>query len=280
MMGVALVAAGFVVFAMTVADIVGSVLGDEGNGGVITGRGTRLVWRGLDARRRRGHHRSSHLAGRIIVLAVPLSWLIAMWCAWVLVFASGTGNVVASSDQSPASGAEKAYYVGYLLVTLGNGEYQPAATVWQLASVAATITGFAVLTLGVTFIVPVVQAATTRRRTAALIAVHGTTTPELREAVASDTFDADAIAREIVTLTEEHGAFPVLHFLHTHVESRSAPAMIARLALACEHADVPDPLNRALDGYLQFHPDVPNSPDRQTWIDVLRSDGRKVTVSE
>lgn len=275
-----MVAAGIIVFGLTFVDIAGSLLSDEGNGGVLTGRGARFVWRGLDRRRRRGRHWSSHVAGRIIVLAIPLSWLIAMWCAWVLVFASSAGNVVASSDRAPASMAEKVYYVGYLLVTLGNGEYQPARTVWQLASVAASITGFAVLTLGVTFIVPVVQAATTRRRTAALIALQGTTIPELREALESPSFDAGSIAHEIVTLTEEHGAFPVLHFLHTRSESRSAPAMIARLALASRGADVPAELERALDGYLQFHPGVVDSSCRTTWIDVLRSDGRAVPSSE
>ncbi len=45
-----MIAGGFIVFGLTVADIVGSLLGDEGRGGVLTGRGARLVWRVLDGR--------------------------------------------------------------------------------------------------------------------------------------------------------------------------------------------------------------------------------------
>lgn len=279
-MGVVWFVAGISVFAVTAADIVGSLLGDEGDGGVVTGRLARLVWRGLGGRRRRGRHRSSHLVGRLIVLSIPVSWLVAMWIAWTLVFTAGTDNVVASDDQDPASTADKAYYVGYLLVTLGNGEFQPSGRGWQFASVAASATGFAVLTLGVTFIVPIVQAATTRRRTAALIATLGTTTEELREALASSTVDIEALSRQIVTLTEEHGAFPVLHFLHTREASRSAPTMIARLALAAESVDGPDSLRRALNGYLRFHPDASLNSSGTTWTDVLRDDGRTVTPWE
>jgi len=210
----------------------------------------------------------------LIVLAIPLSWLVAMWIAWSLIFVAGADNVVASDDRDPAATTEKAYYVGYLLVTLGNGEFQPSGTGWQFVSVAASATGFAVLTLGVTFIVPVVQAATTRRRTAALIAMYGSTIDELSETLASATVDVDAIARQIVTLTEEHGAFPVLHFLHTREARRSAPAMIARLALAADALGTPDSLRRALDGYLQFHPDAARRANREAWMGVLRDDGR------
>ena len=275
-MSALLAGAGLFIVALMLADISGSLLGDEGNGGVVTGRAARVVWRVLEPARRRGRNRSSHVVGRIIVLAIPLSWLLSMWVAWTLVFASVPDNVVATSSRLPASSNEKVYFVGYLLVTLGNGEYQPVGTVWQGLAVIATITGFAVLTLGVTFIVPVVQAATTRRRTAALIAVHGTTVAELRRSMDAGTLDQGTIAHEIVALTEAHGAFPVLHFLHTRDSVRSAPAMIARLALAVDDANASPALRRALGNYLTFHPGAKDRDDPATWTDVLRNDGRHV----
>lgn len=213
-----------------------------------------------------------------MVLAIPVTWLASMWVGWSLVFTSGIDNVVASATQAAASTPEKLYFVGYLLATLGNGEFQPSGTGWQAASVLTTMTGFAVLTLGVTYVVPVVQAASSRRTTARMIALHGSTTSDLRKSLESGEFDSETIAQQIVTLAEKHGSFPVLHYLHTHDEIRSAPAMIARLALAAEEVDIDKPLQRALDGYRQFHPAACGATEKDVWIQVLRSDGR--TVSE
>lgn len=272
------VAIGLTVLVVTVWDIAGSVLGDQGSGGVVTGRIGRQAWRLLEPARRRGRCRSSHLVGRGIALAIPLTWLAAMWFGWTLVFLSSAGNVESTSTGSPASAAEKLYYVGYLLVTLGNGEFQPTGTGWQLASVLAAITGFAVLTLGVTFIVPVIQAATSRRRTAARIALYGTSTAELRRSLEAGDIDTNAIAHEIVALAEAHGAFPVLHYLHTREASRSAPAMIARLALAVGAVGADAGLTHALETYLRWHPAMRRSSDANIWVDVLRSDGRRGDV--
>lgn len=269
-----LVTVGLTVLVVTMWDIAGSVLGDRGDGGVVTGLIGRRVWRMFEPARRRGRCRSSHLVGRGIVLAIPLMWLAAMWFGWTLIFLSSIGNVESSSTGLPASATEKLYYVGYLLVTLGNGEFQPAGTRWQLASVLAAVTGFAVLTLGVTFIVAVVQAATSRRRTAALIALYGTTTAELSHSLEVGDIDTDAVAHEIVALAEDHGSFPVLHYLHTTEASRSAPAMIARLALAVGAVGADVGLTRALGTYLRWHPTMRRSSDANIWVDVLRSDGR------
>ena len=267
---------GLLVVALTVWDIAGSLLGDEGDGGMVTGRITRMVWRSLEPSRRRGHHLPSHIAGRAMVLTIPLTWLVSMWAGWSLVVTSSTGNVVASSSGAAATVTEKLYFVGYLLATLGNGEFQPTGTGWQATSVVVTVAGFSVLTLGVTFVVPVVQAATTRRETAATIALHGVTSAELHESLEAGRVDEATLARQIVTLAEKHGAFPVLHFLHTREAERSAPAMIARLAIAAESVDVDPALQRALTRYRRFHPGMADDPETDVWADALRSDGRTV----
>lgn len=62
-----------------------------------------------------------------------------------------------------------------MLFSLGNGGYQPASGVWEIVMVVATLNGLLVLTLAITFLVPVVGAVAQRRQQAALIHALGHT---------------------------------------------------------------------------------------------------------
>lgn len=185
--------------------------------------------------------------------------------------------------RAPAGAVDAAYFTGYTLFTLGNGEFQPVGGWWQIATVVATFSGFAVVSLAVTYIIPVVQAATTRRRTASTIAMYGTTPSALGEAVDSAGLDEHQIARLMIELAETHAAFPALHYLHLADETQSAPAMIANLGLALGPVDAKggtepvQALRAAILRYLTLHPPIGSSTN-QTWeaqLDRIRlDDGR------
>jgi hypothetical protein len=260
-----LVPLGLLVVSAAIADVVGSLLGDSGNGGWATGPAGRLAWRALAPSRRRQSHGLSHLLGRLIVLAPPLAWLMGLWVGWSLVFLAGTSSVATSAGGRPASAVETIYFSGSTLFTLGSGKLQPVGGRWQLATVIATFTGFAILSLAVTYIILVVQAATVRRRIASTIASYGTTPAELTVALDSSTVDENSLVSMIVELAETHAAFPALHYLHTTDETRSAPAMIANLGLALGRRRTPGPtapeapLHRAISRYLSIHPPLATS---------------------
>ncbi len=264
-----LVLAGVVLIGATVTDVAGALLGDSGRGGWVTGRCGRLAWRALAPSRRRQRHGPSHLLGRLIVLATPLAWLMGLWAGWSIVFVASPNSIVTTAAGTPASTVETVYFTGYTLFTLGNGEFQPLGGGWQITTAVATLSGFAILTLAVTFIIPVVQAATTRRRIASTIALYGATPAQLSAALDDATVDEDRLASAIIELTETHAAFPALHYLHTTDETRSAPAMIASLGIALGHrrsADQPTPetpLHRAILHYLTLHPPVGPSEEAE-----------------
>ncbi len=190
-----------------------------------------------------------------------------LWVGWLLVFLAGTGSVVTSAGARPASTVKTIYFTGYTLFTLGNGELQPVGGWWQIATVVATFSGFAILSLAATYIIPVVQAATVRRRIASTIASYGTTPAELTAALDTATVDENSLVSMIVELAETRTAFPALHYLHTADETRSAPAMIANLGLALGRRrtaaqTAPEtPLRRAISRYLSLHPPLATSGD-------------------
>jgi hypothetical protein len=257
-----LVLAGVVLVGATVADVAVALLGDSGTGGWVTGRCGRLAWRALAPSRRRQRHGPSHLLGRLIVLATPLGWLLGLWAGWTLVFVASPNSIVTTAEGAPASTVETVYFTGYTLFTLGNGELRPRGGLWQITTAVAALSGFAILSLAVTFIILVVQAATTRRRIAGTIALYGATPTQLSAALDDAVVDEARLASAIIELAETHAAFPALHYLHTTDETRSAPAMIANLGMAlgrrrfADRATTETPLHRAIRHYLSLHPAV------------------------
>jgi hypothetical protein len=220
------------------------------------------------------------LLGRFIVLGTPTTWIVLLWAGWSLVFASGDG-IVDSATAAPAPLGDTVYFTGYTLFTLGNGELRPEGTGWQLATSFATLSGFALLTMAVTYIVPIIRSAGSRRKLAALIARHGTTVDELdRWLGEADGKSVDAMADSIAGITESHATFPALTYLHTPREHRSAPAMVALIGVAAmDHEPKPAVrrLRAAIERYVEFDAHTGDDDRRslRTELEALRAgDGR------
>ena len=110
------------------------------------------------------------------LLAAVLMWTLLLWAGWALVFLASEGAVIGASSGAPADAWARVYFVGYTLVTLGLGAYPPAGPAAQLATTAASLSGLVVLTLAISYILPVLQAAVHRRATAAPLSASSVTT--------------------------------------------------------------------------------------------------------
>ena len=83
------------------------------------------------------------------------------------------GAVVCSTTKHPAEWPETIYFVGYTLTTLGTGDFVPSGTWWDLLSVLATFSGLALVTLSITYAIPVIQAVAQKRTLACKFALWG-----------------------------------------------------------------------------------------------------------
>jgi hypothetical protein len=62
--------------------------------------------------------------GPLSVVSILLMWFTAGWIGWVLIFFSTSGAVVANNSAgNDADIAERIYFVGFILTTLGMGSY-------------------------------------------------------------------------------------------------------------------------------------------------------------
>ena len=249
-MSTVLVVAGLAVVGLTLSDLFSTTLSVSSVNGIVSGKIADFLWR--QALRLRLSHRTMRTVGLLIVVGLVIGWSLALWTGWSLVFAGAGDAIVRSTSGASASVADRVFFAGYLVSTLGNGDITAAATAWQLVTVLASISGLISVTLAITFLVPVAQGVVHRRQIAATIAGLGTTPKDLLER----SFDGEGFAplgehlttliSELHLLTQRHMAYPVLHYFHSverHVAIAPMTAVLDESLLLIEQGTSDHGLN-------------------------------------
>ena len=218
---------GAVLILVVVYDVLWTTLRLAG-AGPLTSWVTSLLWR-LSLRFTRSHS-SLSAAGFLIVLLTVGLWIGLVWLGWTLVFGMDPGSVVDSQSGQPADFWARVYYAGFTLITLGNGDYRPSGALWQVLTPVAAANGFFLVTLVITYLLPLMSAALQRRQLAVHIAVLGRTPQELLlrawdgQGFGRLTDHLVGLTFPLMGLGEGHLAYPVLHCFHgSHRDTAMAP---------------------------------------------------------
>lgn len=248
-MGVLSLSCGAILVAVVVVDLAWTILGSGGGGGPITSRVGTLAWRaGLRLHRSWPSHRRLAVIGVCLLLLTPLVWMLLLWTGFSLVYLSADRSVLDGQTGLPVDGWSKVYFAGYALFTLGNGDLQPGSTAWQLTTVLTVAAGLALVTLGVSYLVPVVQAATQRRQLArSLRRLGGTPREVLERSWNGDAYElpttvVSSLLPVLESSAEQHVTYPVLHVAHpTDPDVALAPSAAVVLEALVVMAAVPPP---------------------------------------
>jgi hypothetical protein len=262
---------GVVLVSVALVDVTWTTLAAGSGAGPITGRLAGWLWQvSLRIHRWQPSHRRLSVAGVLIIVVTFTSWIVLVLCGWSLVFSSTDGAVRAAQTGRPAGLVERLYFTGYTMFTLGNGEYRPGKGSWQLATVVATSTGLILVTLGITYLVPVASAVASRRQLASYVASLGTTSQEIVTNAWTGT-GFGSLSQHLVSLAplvqsvrQQHLTYPVLHYFHSQ-ETESATAInVANLSQAVHllrHGVAPEvrldqattgPVDRAIGAFLEI----------------------------
>lgn len=205
-------------------------------GGPMTSRLSNTLWRRL---LRRHHDEQDYQlpasAGLWIILLTISVWIFLIWVSWTLIFNMAEGAVVATDSGEPADFWARAYFTGSTLITLGIGDYHPLGTVWRMATIAAAANGFFLVTLAITYLLPLIQAVIQKRQTAAYIASLGETPDDiLLNAWTGEGFGRledhlVTLAPRLMELGQSHLAYPVLHCFHSSERETAVAPSIAAL---------------------------------------------------
>lgn len=248
-MGVVMAAVGAALIVLGTVDALGTTLRVSSRGGVMVRWLGKAAWRLLIAVDRwLPRARLRFFGGPLVTLSVVFAWIAMVLTGWFLIFSSYEQAVVVSPDQIPASGWSRLSYAMYTVFTLGGGDLQPTTPVWQILSGLAAGTGLFLITLAITYLMPLTSAASERRRTARVLTALGRSPA----GIVTGAWDGAGLTllgehlmslrAELAGLAEQHLTYPVLHYFQTpDLEGAIGPA-VARLdeALLLLH-DVVDP---------------------------------------
>lgn len=225
---------GVLLIVLVFVDLMQTTLMVSGHG-FLSGRLSAGAWRTLlTIHRRRPSHRLLRLGGPLMILLFYVMWFLLLWAGWSLVFASGDGNVVQSPTKQPADLSDLLYFTGFTIITLGVGDYVPHGSLWQILTVAASASGFFLVTMVITYVLPVVSAVVQQRQLASSINGLGGTTQWLLECAWSGraysglNLQLVLLTQQVQLIEKQHLAYPVLHYFHSASRaSSSAPAVAA-----------------------------------------------------
>lgn len=222
-MNYTLFALGVIILVLVVTDILVSTLAPRGTG-FITERLRKGLWNFFFwLSRGNGEKKVLNYAGMFTVSAWLFGWLLGMWVANVLLFLSDENSVLVTGTQMNASAMDKAYFVGYVLSTMGNGDLQPHGDGWRIYTSVLSFWGFIIITLGITYLVPVLSAEMKKRQASIYIHSLGTSPEDiLLNAWNGKDFTLlskhfDMLSDFIMEQAQNHVAYPVLHNFHSHL---------------------------------------------------------------
>ncbi|MFP5489094.1 MAG: ion channel [Acidimicrobiia bacterium] len=268
-MTAAVVAAGLALVVVTLVDLVWTTVAAGSGAGPISGRLAAGLWRAaLALHRRRPSHVFLSVAGVSTVFAVLALWIALVFAGWLVVFAGSDGAVRDSQTSAPADLLGRAYFVGYSVFTLGNGDFRPGAGFWQLGTVLAAGSGLVLVTLSITYLVPVASAVALRRQLASTVVALGSSPQEI-VTTAWDGRAFTGLSQRLIDLgalvessRQQHLTYPVLHYFHSRSPESAAAPNLTNLTQALHllrHGVAPDvrpapavlvPLERTLDAFL------------------------------
>lgn len=276
---------GVLILITVLGDVVKTTLSAKGSG-VISGTVANTLWSAaLAFHRRRTSHELLSFMGTFILVAIIGVWTFLLWVGWSLFFSADPGSTVWASDSRPTTTLETFYFIGYTLITLGSGEIRPQGPFWQLATLAATTTGFVVLTLSITFLLSILPAVAAKRQAASYITSLGL---EPEDIILNHWNDEDCtalldhlpnLATSLSALIQTYQAFPVIHYFHSTNPHTAFPLRLAALSDALGYLShgvsgrqetaarlrplqvlVADLLSALEDGFIDSSDDAPPPP--------------------
>jgi hypothetical protein len=290
-----LLVAGVAIVGLVFYDAYVTTVSAHGAGGPVTqrlGNGIWWLWRSA-VRSPRARLLAS--AGSFIVFLMLLVWLGGLWVGWTLIFSAEPGAVLHADTGAPADGWARVYFAGFAVYTLGLGDYAPDGALWQVLTALATINGFVLLTMTVSYLLPVVSAVTERRQHGMQLYGLGSRAQDILR-TGWDGRDFGHLIPQLrqltpvaALMTQKYLSYPVLHYFHSPSRASALEPGIAAVdeaVLILEHGvddsvrphpTVTQPLRRVLTQFAETVAEeftgVEEEPPAPPDLELLRREG-------
>ena len=278
---------GIIILFLVFSDIINTTLTPHG-GGKITLHFSRYSWKlYLFLSKNYGGNKILNLSGTLITSQIIMIWILLLWVGYFLIFVFDPESVVNSTTGQQAGITDKFYFIGYTLSTLGYGDYHGGTPFWRVFTSLISFSGLILITIAITYIVPINSAEIAKRKLSTYIAALGTSPQEiLLNAWNGENFKAlndhfHELTDMILTNGQNNLAYPILYYFHTSNKTEAGPVNISALdeALTILICYIPNelqpdrqyvyPLRKSITAYLNTlsiasirpEKEAPNLPD-------------------
>lgn len=174
-------------------------------------------------------------SGVIHILILAFLWIGLLWLGFFLILFSSDISVIHSISKESASLVNKIYFSGYILSTLGNGEFIPTSRSWQVTVALFSFSGFFFITTTISYLVNLNSVILHKRTLSLLISNLG----ESAEDIVINTYSKGnfsyllrlipRLQEEINELNQNHLAYPVSHYFTSISTQNSLPINLFNL---------------------------------------------------
>jgi len=227
--------AGIVLFFLVIFDIIKTTLSMEG-GGVITSGVSRGIWN--TAFYISGKNAKSPIlkpVGYIILILIVVLWILLLWSSLFILLLAVEDSVINATTQISANNWEKFYYAGFIISTVGIGDFIANSNMWKIISDIYAFTGLVFITMSITYFIPVLSAVIKQKQLSLELNSLGSSPHKILEnGWDGQNFDrlvkqSSALSQILFLHSQNHRAYPVIHYFHSSKKNTAITLQIAKL---------------------------------------------------
>lgn len=229
---------GAVLVVVVMADLLITAVSVSHGAGPLAKRLARTVWSGiLRVHRRWSTPRLLVAGGPTVLLLIMVVWVVLLILGWSLVFGHPeTLLTVQDGKAVPALGRLR--YAASIVIGRGSGGIRPSGDAYVALEPVAALTGMAVLSLSIAYVLPVIRGVVEKRSLALYISMLGSSPAEIltNAWTGRDTAQLDlhlvALAPRVAGVAQSHLAYPVIHYFHSGEAETALGPSLAMLDVA------------------------------------------------
>ncbi|MFA0961512.1 potassium channel family protein [Roseivirga sp. BDSF3-8] len=160
--------------------------------------------------------------GFAIMFCMSLTWIFSSWAGFTLIFLSDPYSVIHGTEKYPAEFWDVVYFVGFSLSTSGLGDFVASTKFWRIVTALASVVGIMLITMSITYLVPVISNMIQKRKVSIYLASLG----ESPEQIVVQSYNGEdfkslgnhlgSLAAMVFEYSRNHLSYPILHYMHNN----------------------------------------------------------------
>lgn len=225
---------GVLLLLFVTIDIIWTTLWVDGGAGPLTNFMTSLLWKGL--KKVGPKDKVLEQAGPVILVVILMTWVLLAWLGWFLILLFIDDPLINTIDSRSLNRLDLFYFAGTIIFTFGNGDYAPSPGVMQILTTLMSGYGMIILSLGISYILSVMEGVVHKRRLAKDISSIGSSTEEFLATIydGSEFYDVsstlDSLSSDLNQTAIQQQAYPLLSYYHSGDTARSLSYVLPVLA--------------------------------------------------